>query len=329
MAPLTIPVSWIYGLVIRTHNARYDRGGVRSVPVPVICVGNLVVGGAGKSPMVAHLARLLTDEGHHPVIAMRGYKARRGAASDEQAEYDLRLPEVPVVAHPDRHGALTRFLPDHPEIDCVLLDDGFQHRRLARDLDLVLIDASRQTFDQRLVPAGNLREPPGGLRRAGAVVVTRADGVKPELARAIERWHGRPPIAWSRHVWSELEVHHGSTRREPVEWLAGKRVLTMVGVAHPGPIHAQLESMAAEVAASVPARDHEDYRPAKVARALERARGLDAMVVTAKDWVKLRELAPAGGWPLPVVVPRLALEVFAGATALEQLVLGVVSGSKG
>jgi tetraacyldisaccharide 4'-kinase len=295
MAPLTIPVSWIYGLVIRGHNARFDRGGVRSVPVPVICVGNLVVGGAGKSPMVAHLARLLADEGHHPVIAMRGYKARRGASSDEQAEYALRLPEVPVVAHPDRYGALARFLPDHPEIDCVLLDDGFQHRRLARDLDLVLIDASRQTFAERLVPAGNLREPPGGLRRAGGVVVTRADGVEPELAREIERWHGRPPVAWTRHVWSELDVHHASTRREPVAWLAGKRVLTMVGVAHPAPIHAQLEAVAAEVAASVPARDHEHYRSAKVARALERARGLDAMVSRPRGAGRSRSSCP--GWP--------------------------------
>ena len=114
MAPLTIPASWVYGLVIRAHNARFDRGGVRSVPLPVIGVGNLVIGGAGKSPMVAHLARLLMDEGHRPVIAMRGYGARRGESSDEQAEYALRLPEVPVVAHPDRCSALARFLPDHP-----------------------------------------------------------------------------------------------------------------------------------------------------------------------------------------------------------------------
>ncbi len=204
MAPLTIPASWIYGAAVAARNARLDRGGgVAAIDRPVVSVGNLTAGGAGKTPMVAWIADLLGAHGRKPVIAMRGYGARPPEPSDEEAEYALRLPDVPVVADPDRLSALRRFLDANPAVDSVLLDDGFQHRRLARDLDLVLIDATRETLGDRLLPAGFLREPPSALRRADAVVVTRAVRVDDAIAAKIRAAHGRPPVAWSRHVWTD------------------------------------------------------------------------------------------------------------------------------
>ncbi len=320
LLPVTVPMSWIYGAAVAARNARFDRGGAARIGVPVISVGNLTTGGAGKTPMVAWIARLLEASGLRPVIAMRGYGARPPDESDEQAEYAMLLAGVPVVAHPDRLRALGEWLARHPETDCALLDDGFQHRRLRRDLDLVLLDATRGTLSDRLLPAGHLREPIENLKRASAVVITRAAAIDDALAEAVARCHGRRPVAWSRHRWTGLLVAGADTRTEPVEWLAGKRVLAMLGVAHPDPIRRQIREAGAAIAVEVKARDHEHYDQRKVARAQALAAGLDAIVVTGKDWVKVRHHIDHAAGP-PVAVPRLEIEVFAGSDALEALLL--------
>ena len=326
LAPLTVPASWMYGAAIARRNARFNRGvGVQRIDRPVISVGNITTGGTGKTPMVMHIARLLREAGHHPVIAMRGYRAIPGALSDEQAEYAEVIPEVPVLANPDRIDALRRFLPDNPAVDCVILDDGFQHRQLHRDLDLVLIDAQAGTFNGRLLPAGQLREPLANLKRADAVVVTRAETEIPNLKTQIEEHHGGPPQAWSRHRWTHLEIHNRETcrRRENLAWLGGKRVLTMLGVGNPDAIIRQVETNGGEVAVNIPAGDHEEFDRAKIATTRGLCEACEAMVVTGKDWVKLRNLIDLPHWPVPIVVPRMEIEVFVGAVQLCQRVLGV------
>lgn len=328
LLPVTVPASWLYGIAIAARNRRYDRGaGVQRVGVPVISVGNIVAGGAGKSPFVRWLARLLMDDGHRPVIAMRGYRAPRGGVSDEQAEHEQLLPQIDVLAQPDRLAALRRYLPQHPDVGCVLLDDGFQHRRLHRDLDLVLIDARRAGPGARLLPAGYLREPASALRRADAVIITRAASVDPMLAERIASLHGRPPLAWTRHVWKGLTLYEQKARERTVSahWLEGKRVLTMLGVARPQAILSQLADAGATVVVSVPVGDHERYTEGTLERVRHLADGLDAVVLTGKDWVKVRRLIDLDAWPVPLLVPELAIEVFEGAAALEDLILAVVA----
>jgi tetraacyldisaccharide 4'-kinase len=328
LSPLTAPASWLYGLAVAARNRKFDRGrGVTSVAVPVVSVGNLTVGGAGKTPMVRWLAEWLRCEGHHPAIAMRGYGARPGEASDEQQEHAARLPEVPVVANPDRASALRSFLPDHPEVSCIILDDGFQHRRLHRDLDLVLIDATRDTLDDRLLPRGLLREPVANLRRADAVIVTRARSADADLAAGIERAHGRAPVAWSRHAWTNLRL---AGPDEPdavadVGWLRGKRIVTMLGVANPAPILEQATQAGATVVCTITARDHERYDRPKLVLARSLCEGADALLMTGKDWVKARHLLDLPRWPVPIVVPWLEIDVFQGADALKALILGTLS----
>lgn len=326
LAPLTVPASWMYGAAIARRNARFNRGvGVQKIDRPVISVGNITTGGTGKTPMVRYIARLLWEAGHHPVIAMRGYRAIPGAMGDEQAEYAEVMPEAPVLANPDRIEALRRFLPDNPVVDCVILDDGFQHRPLHRDLDLVLIDAQAGTFNDRLLPAGHLREQLANLKRADAVVVTRSEAEIPSLKAQIEKQHGRPPLAWSRHRWTHLEIHHREScpQRESLAWLGGKRVLTMLGVGNPDSIIRQVESAGGRVAVNTPAGDHEDFDRAKIAATRGLCEGCHAMLVTGKDWVKLRNLIDLPHWPVPVVVPRMEIKVFVGAEQLRQRVLGV------
>ena len=327
LAPLTVPASWLYGLAVRARNVRFDRGdAVASVSVPVISVGNVTVGGTGKTPMVTWVTRRLLAAGARPVIAMRGYGARPGEEpdeGDEVIEHRLRLTDVPVVADPDRVAALRSFLPKHAGIDCVVLDDGFQHRRLGRDLDLVLIDATRDTMRDRLLPRGWLREPLDGLERADAVNVTRARGTDDRLASAIECRHGRPPLAWSRHAWTGLDLFDRRCEPDevPIDWLAGKRVITLLGVGNRTSVRDQIEATGAIVVADVPARDHQRYDRAKITLLRSLCDGVDAVVMTAKDWVKARRLIDLESWPVPIVVPQLEIDVFEGAAALGTMIV--------
>ena len=317
LAPVTIPMSWIWGVVVAARDARWSRGGTTSAGVPVISVGNLVVGGTGKTPMTSWIVSALQAMGHRPVIAMRGYGARAGVASDEALEHARWTPDVPVLVDPDRAGALDRFLPAHPEIDCCVLDDGFQHRRLRRELDLVLVDAARPALGDRLMPAGRLREPPSSLRRADAVIVTRASAIDEALANEIQRHHGRPPIAWARHAWSAVRVLDGDGERlEAPGWLAGRRVATRLGVGHPEAALAQVVAAGATVIDEVAARDHEPLTPPAMRRLARRVAGADALVMTGKDWVSAGQAVEWSDWSVPIAVPIVAIEFLDGADSL-------------
>lgn len=326
LKPLSIPLSGLYCLVIAARNARFDNGkGVTKLPLPVISVGNITTGGTGKTPMVMWIAKLLLENGHKPVIAMRGYRATEDQQSDEHALYQEYLPDVPVLANANRINAINSFLPQHPEIDCVLLDDGFQHRFIARQLDLVLIDDTQSTFSQRLLPAGHLREPLENLKRAGEVIVTRARSDNGDIAAAIENYHGKPPIAWSQHQWTGLDIYSPNLSSVDVDWLNGKRILTMLGVGNPDSIHQQIEAIGAEMAVNVPVNDHQLYSSADIKKAKELCNSLDAMLVTAKDWVKLRGLIDCNNWPVPVVVPQLQIRFIKGQEQLQKMILDLAA----
>lgn len=329
-------VSPIYGVLVSARNRRYDAGlGVRRLAVPVVSVGNLSVGGTGKTPIVAHLARALGENGVRPCIAMRGYTRRGSAESDEAGAYRRELPGVPVVVGPDRAERLGAFLAtdEGRVVGCVLLDDGFQHRRLARCYDIVLVDATRSPFEDGLLPGGWLREPVGNLARADAVIVTHAESASDEalhrLDRAVRAVHGRAPIARTRHVWTGLRWVDGSGREETrgVDSLRGMRVLVVCAIGNPAP----MLSMAAaaigeEPAGSVVLRDHDPYSPSTVERIARRAREVGAGVIltTEKDWSKLMRL-PAGSLPGPVARPVLEVGFDRGREGLLREVLEAVS----
>ncbi len=322
----------VYSLEIGRRNRRYDRGvGVERLPLPVISVGNLSVGGTGKSPMVLHILRLLTDAGVRSCVAMRGYKAGTGE-SDEAEQYRREVPDVAVVARPDRATGVREALASAggDGLGCVVLDDGFQHRKIARDTDIVLIDASRNPFEDALLPAGWLREPVESLARADAVVVTHAELADEEalsrLDREIERVHGKPPIARTRHAWSELSTS-GQDEPLPVTWLAGKRVVASCAIGNPRGFLSALQTgvmapMGGSIASSLVLRDHDPFKPATVERIVRAASvsEADAIVVTEKDWSKLASV-PASTWPCPVIRPRLRLFFDWGLDELDAMAL--------
>ena len=241
----------VYGMVVTHRNRRFDAGvGVVRLDRPVISVGNLSVGGTGKTPMVRWVCERLIAASATPAIAMRGYKSA-GGESDEAMEYADALPGVPVVAQPDRTAGLRAlFATDAGSaVNAVVLDDGFQHRRIARDLDIVLIDCSRSVAGARLLPAGWLREPMASLARAHAVVLTHAERAsEAELtgARSVVAAHAPGvPIAVCEHAGASLRV---GEETHGVDWLLGKRVAVACAIGNPAAFVAGVREAGAEVA---------------------------------------------------------------------------------
>jgi tetraacyldisaccharide 4'-kinase len=323
--------SLLYSLGIRSINRRYDRGkSVITLDRPVISVGNLSVGGTGKTPLSILMLRWLLEAGHQPALAMRGYGSSDGSQSDEARLYARELPELDIVARPDRLTGLFELLgTDRGEsINCILLDDGFQHRRIARQFDVLLIDARHPPMSDRLLPAGWLREPFSSVTRAHAVVITHADalGAASEIKRAVESLGVHPIFATCRHVWTHVSVHTpDSTRIESVEFLRGKSVVATCAIARPDGFMSRLKQLAC-VRDSLILRDHNPYAKATVDRliSLARTHNAHAVVCTAKDWSKLSKVDPKL-WPCPVIVPELQMRFDSGEAELKSRLLEVVS----
>jgi tetraacyldisaccharide 4'-kinase len=296
---LRVPAA-LYGLGLGLRGVFYDRGWLPQarLDAPVVCVGNLSAGGTGKTPFVAWLARELARRGRRPGLLSRGYGGA-GGANDEALLLAELLPGVPHVQDPDRHAGGLELL--RRGADVVVMDDGFQHRRLARDLDLVLVDATRPWgLPSRagapplraLLPRGLLREAPSGLARANAIVLTRVDqverGVLEELESELERLAAGVPRVACTHAASALVTAGGA--REPLERLRGADVRLLSAIGNPDAFEHSVAALGARVLEHRRFRDHHRYTASDVA-ALRASREL--VVCTHKDLVKLRELLPA------------------------------------
>ncbi len=321
--PLAVPASLAYGTVVRARNAMWSMGlGVGRASKPVVSIGNIVAGGTGKSPMSRLVAQWMLDAGVRPLLATRGYGAVQGIA-DEVEEFKALVPGAAVVVDASRRRGVASAAASGERFDAVLLDDGFQHRALARDLDVVLIDAQRPCLDDWLLPAGWLREPVSALRRAGAIVVTQADDVDDALSARIESIAGRAPIAWCRLEPRTLDMHRGTTVAEqPFAWLKGRSVVVWAGLANPERVVSAVRAQGASIRAAPRLRDHQPYDQALLRQLLEQAKGVDAIVVTGKDWPKLAGRIPP--FAPPIAVLRAGWRFAAGEAALHSTILRVV-----
>ena len=290
---------------------------------PTISVGNLVTGGTGKTPVVIELARRFEAMNIRAAVLLRGYRTGP-SGSDEALELAEELgPKVPIEANPDRVAGSRHVIAAHPDVEVFLLDDGFQHRQVHRDLDLVLIDAHRPFGFDRVLPRGLLREPAANLSRADAVIVTRADRVPPnDLAhvdQAIAHLTGQLPLAHAAHRWLGYRDHNDQHHRSDV--LRQARVLGVCGLAQPDTFEQTLREEVQMVKRSIVLADHHQYTRDQVWRILEEAHaiGCDAAVTSEKDWVKWRSFLKQGSLPLPVFRPVLRLVLLDGQDALDAL----------
>ncbi len=325
--PIAPLASFVYGRLTAVRNWSLDRGWrVNEPPVPVISVGNISVGGSGKTPLVMWVVERLRESGFHPAIAMRGYGSRTNGRSDEEAEYLERLgADTPIIAQPNRMQGLRTRCAQDSQIDCCVLDDGFQHRMIHRVLDLVTIDATQDTFNDRRLPMGYLRELPMALARSDGVIVTRAKVFDSALSAQIESITGSAPLAWTQHVWEHFIQHEAAgERRCAIEQLHRKRVVTALGVGNPASVRQQVLDNGAEIVQDVPLSDHQVY-DANVLSQIQRAcQEADALLVTAKDWVKLQHVIELDTFPVPILVPELRIEFLRGSEFLEARVVETI-----
>jgi len=281
----------LYRSVVAKRNRAFDRGQrVQRVSVPVISVGNISVGGTGKTPTVALIVGMLREAGHAPGIAMRGYKSRPGHGSDEQREYRSSCPGTPVVANPDRVAGAAELIDTH-RCSCIVLDDGFQHRFLDRDLDIVLLDATRDVFADRCLPAGWLREPVESLQRAEVAILTHAesatdDRVNAMTAKLRERFPNLQVVI-SEHAWTGLLDLEG--QRHELSQLAGQTITLASGIGNPSAFEAMANRYALKVRSHTIMPDHHDWTLTDLDRLQRSAQG-GSIITTRKDWVKISRL---------------------------------------
>ena len=321
----------VYHAFTAARNSLFDWGWKRAhrLDRPVISVGNLTTGGTGKTPVVAGLARRLVGLGLRPAVLTRGYRRSGAAISDEaEALREALGPGVPVLVDPDRVACACRALATDPGIDVFLMDDGFQHRRLARDFDLVLVDATNPFGFGRVLPRGLLRESISGLRRASAILLTRADLVSAEqVAGCLDRMtrvSPTTPIFRSSHALAELRAVRGATPDK------ASPALVVSGLANPAAFEDMLRRSGLVLADALRFADHHAYatRDIDTITRAARAGGAAWIVTTTKDWVKLRPLADR--LETPIAVAELTLRFHGDDFArLMELIESRVAGTGG
>lgn len=333
-----------YGLAVKVRTWLYRRGWLarRRLPCRVVSVGNLTVGGTGKTPVVIWLARWLLARGRRVGVLSRGYgrqgrvarvlvsDGRRilvepGAAGDEPYLIASRCPGAVVAVGSDRY-RLGRWVLERFPIDCFLLDDGFQHLALHRDVDLLLMDASDPGGLQGLLPAGRLREPLSAAARATAVLVTRvgSPGESHGMAAQVKAAAGleiRPiPIRFTVEGFGDLL----SGRVWEAGQVSGQPALVFSGIANPASFRTLLGHAGITVVEELVFPDHHAYTLADLREIEHRAsvRGVEVMVTTEKDAGKLIPLLGSKEQRRRILALRIETEVMEGRERLEELVLG-------
>lgn len=297
------PLSMAYRGVTFMRNALYDRGAltVARSAMPVVSIGNLAVGGTGKTPVAAWMASQLAARGARPAIVLRGY------GDDEPRVHALMNPGIPVVVNADRVAAVRDA--GAAGCDVAILDDAFQHRRMARMEDVVLVSADRWREPVRLLPSGPWREAPSALSRATMVMVTRKAADRADAHALMRRLAPLTSTGAGALALLELDALHDAVTGavHPLSDIRGKIVLVAAGIGDPESLAAQLRLAGARVEMrSFP--DHHVYDSSDIARLARQARAADHMLCTLKDAVKLGPRWPRKAPPLWYVSLRCGIE---------------------
>lgn len=324
-----------YRTAVGLRNIAYDRGwkSIARAPLPVVSIGNLTTGGTGKTPFAAFVARWFRERNVRVCFLSRGYRAREGELNDEALVLDQLCPDVPHLQNPDRVAA-ARVAAEELESQLLILDDGFQHRRLARDLDIVLIDALNPWGYGHLLPRGLLREPASSLRRAGLIVLTRVDQADSAsldpLRHRLSLLAPRVPVAEAAFVPECLIDSSG--RIAPLDSLRDRDVLAVCGIGNPAAFRRTLDHLGCRIADFRTFPDHHPYTRTDIDGLIRwsAAHSAAAVVTTQKDLVKI-SLDTLGDRPLRAV--QIGTRIVAGEsainTALDAVMKKISTGAAG
>lgn len=327
-----------YEKIVTMRNKKFDDlQGITRVEVPVISVGNITAGGTGKTPMVRFICDSLAKKGHHPTVLSRGYKAKDNSQSliisnggdilvepeesgDEAWLLAKVLPNTSVVIGRERI-ASARIAIDELGADCLVMDDGFQHRALYRNKDIVLIDASNPFGYDHVLPRGLLREPISGLKRAHMIVLTKVDQVDPGLVAALKKRLGRliphVPVYETTHkpqaVFTLDEWAHGSDGH-PIGYEKELSIMAVSGIGNPYSFTKTLESCGYNVVHTMGFGDHHDFSNDDVVEIWKEAfaHSANAIMITEKDAVKLSQLHTIEDLKMPILVLSIGIEFLSG-----------------
>ena len=314
-----------YAAAMRLRRWAYRKAllSSRKASLPVICVGNLTTGGTGKTPMVAWVVARLKQADRNPAVLTRGYKPAHGMS--DEAEMLRGLCDVPVIVNADRLAGAAAAA--EAGADVCVMDDGFQHLRLRRDLDVVLIDATNPFGYGRCLPRGLLREPVSALREADAIVITRSDRVDRRALEKLRGELGRLAGGATLHaaVHRPVKVLDEKGGEMPPSALAGRKIGAFCGLGNPEDFFATLEALQVRLLVRRSLDDHVVYSPRLLEGILAEAVrcGCDVLVTTQKDHVKL----PAGALSRPVWQLAVEMAIVGGERELTERIVGAACGS--
>lgn len=316
------PFSIIWGIITGFRNFLYDKKILKSrkFSLPVICIGNITVGGTGKTPHALYLAGLLGSR-YNVAVLSRGYRRKTkgfllagpssGTADigDEPLLISRKFPDITVAVDRDRCAGITRILEERPQTGVIVLDDGFQHRRVTPGLSILLSDYDRPVYRDHLLPYGNLRESRGNLKRADIVIITKTpEDISPEEQKAIRESLDLAPgqqLFFSSLVYGDpVPVFKGNTLPGPSSGNPDNGILLVTGIGNPAPLYNHLRKSYSRVI-HMRFGDHHYFRPGdirKIQKMLtERKEEMKYVITTEKDAVRLRETGSVAEPLLPVL----------------------------
>ena len=317
----------VYGAFVDRRNRAFDTGArpIATALVPVISVGNITAGGTGKTPVAALIANWFASRGVKVCFVSRGYGAGEGELNDEALVLKSLCPQTPHLQNPDRVAAAGEAVAKWGS-QLIILDDGFQHRRLARNLDLVLIDAANPWGYGHLLPRGLLREPIHSLSRADLVAITRVDSASrqtvDEIRHKISEFNADCPII--ELAFPPVRLIGANGESAELSTLAGKSVVAFCGIGNPAAFRATIESLGAHVAAFQAFADHQHYGAREISdlQSLAASASSTLLICTQKDLVKLAGVEIAG---CKIWAVEIGAKIVSGetefATALQKVAL--------
>lgn len=285
---LALPLAWIYGFGMCIHRGLYLSGICRQYqsPKPVVSIGNIVVGGVGKTPMTVWVVQFYLTRGLKPAVILRGYKSHHGMSDEAKLLQEL-LPNVLILTGANRQRSIEQALTKE-KIDVFICDDAFQHWPLKRDLDIVLLDSTYPLGNRMLLPAGILREPVSALKRAGVVVISKSDDEKPAkyLIEQLSDVGYQATIVRARHCMNGLrDVFSG----QPVDFQPQENIMAVCSIADPDSFKRTLVMMGVCVKEQIVFPDHEPYTKEMIERICDQTQkaGISSIITTHKDAVKM------------------------------------------
>jgi tetraacyldisaccharide 4'-kinase len=289
--------AFIYSIIIAARNFLYSKRWLKvsNVDAAVISVGNITAGGTGKTPLVIWTAKLLEGKNIPAAILTRGYKTKKEKFSDEPAILAKSCPQSTVIINQNRVAAATKAIHNHGA-KALILDDGFQHRRLGRDVDIVTIDAMQPFGHRKLLPAGLLREPLSALNRAHAVVITRANQVsQSQLTQLLASLKDiNPDMIIATAIHEPVCANSMHEKQIELKQMEYKKVFAFCGIGNPDAFFSTIEELKINITGSKVYNDHHRYTAQDIADIYCQARnlGADMILSTQKDWTKTILLIP-------------------------------------